>query len=142
MKRYQLGAFCFFLVWIALSCEKRLCGCSPLSPVAGEWKLVSITYGLTQKTVTAAEVGYSESLTFSGSIEGGTYLQVRNGKTQSQTSYTMKLSGNTGSEGILYFSADTTQQPFWITDNKLYLSERSPQGVKLADGATYLYQRP
>ncbi|GAB3707170.1 hypothetical protein GCM10027592_41070 [Spirosoma flavus] len=94
---------------------------------------------MTNKTVTAAEAGYSETLTFTGSYEGGTFQQVRNGVAKPSTSFS--LSGGSDAQGTIFYSIDSTEQPFRRVDKTLYLSERVPKGATIADGATYQYQR-
>lgn len=130
-------------IGLILGCEHKDCGCIfPPSPLAGNWSLVRITYGLSQKTVTAAEAGYSETLSFNSySDTKGTYKQVRNGMPLQTTDYELTALITPGGTGLIYFSADSSQQSFRLTDNKLYLSERTPRGATLADGSTYEYQR-
>ncbi len=130
-------------VGLILGCEHKDCGCVfPPSPITGDWILARITYGLTQKAVTAAEAGYTETLSFGGfSDTGGNFRQVRNGIPIKTSPYTISFPNGGSTEGLIYFQADTTQQYFRLADNKLYLSERSPRGVTIADGSTYEYQR-
>jgi hypothetical protein len=129
------------LVLLVFSCEKRICGCVfPPSPVAGNWQLVRITYGLTQKTVTAAQAGYSETLSFDGLYTGGNYRRVRNGLPLENGVYSFANSANKA-DGLLLFQSDTTQQSFRLVENHLFLSDRIAQGATLADGSTYEYQR-
>ncbi|GAB3501558.1 hypothetical protein GCM10027341_28520 [Spirosoma knui] len=129
------------LVLLVFSCEKRICGCVfPPSPIAGTWQLTRITYGLTQKTVTAAEAGYSETLTFDGTYESGQYRRIRSGIPVETSAFSLRYP-NGGTDGMLLFQADTSQQSFRVADKRLYLSERSPQNATLADGSTYEYQR-
>ncbi|MBD2702539.1 hypothetical protein IC229_17965 [Spirosoma sp. BT702] len=141
MKAYRLASCSLLLILLVFGCERPMCGCvNPPLPFEGEWKLVSITYPMTNKTVTAAEAGYTEKLTFTGS---GTFLQVRNGVAKPGTPYTVTPTGTSGTEGIFHYSNDLTEQPFRIVYNTLlYLSERTPKGATIADGATYQYQRP
>lgn len=144
MNRLRIISLITFLILLVFSCERRLCGCDPApeSPLNGDWHLATITYGLTQKTVTAAEAGYTETLSFrSYSDVKGTYRQVRNGIPGKTVDYSVSFPKQDTSNGLISFPADTTEQSFRIVDNKLYLSERIPQGVTLADGSTYQYQR-
>ena len=135
LKPYLLYALLGVLVF---SCEKRLCGCSPPpSALIGEWKLTRITYGLTQKTVTATEAGYSETLLFDGSV----YRLTRNGLLVNSGNYSLSFPKGGSTEGLVYFLNDTTQQSFRLSDKTLNLSERGPRGVTVADGSTYEYQR-
>ncbi len=130
-------------IGLILGCEHKKCGCvSPPSLIAGDWNLAKITYGLTQKTVTAAEAGYTESLSFGAySDTKGNYRRVRNGIPTQTSDYSLSPSNGSSSEGLIYFPIDTTQQFFRLADGKLYLSERIPRGAVLADGSTYEYQR-
>lgn len=141
MIRLKLNLVLVIVVLLVFSCEKRICGCVfPPSPIAGTWELSRITYGLTQKTVTAVEAGYSETLTFDGTYEGGQYRRIRNGIPVETTSFSLRYP-NGGTDGLLLFQSDTTQQSFRVVDKRLFLSERSPQNATLADGSTYEYQR-
>ncbi|MFD2932169.1 hypothetical protein [Spirosoma flavum] len=130
-------------IGLILGCEHKDCGCvQPPAPLEGEWTLTKITYSLTQKTVTAAEAGYAETLSFRASSDTkGTYRRARNGIPSQTSDYSLSFPNGGSSEGSIYFLADTTQQTFRLTDNKLYLSEISPVGVTIADGSTYEYQR-
>ncbi|GAB2599425.1 hypothetical protein GCM10027190_54260 [Spirosoma areae] len=103
--------------------------------------LTNITYGLTQKTVTAAEAGYAETLSFDGFVDGGTYRQVRNGLPLQTSHYALSFPAGGSTEGVIYFAKDTTQQSFRLVNKKLYLSERIPRDAVIADGSTYAYQR-
>ncbi|HLL95658.1 MAG TPA: hypothetical protein VK404_11810 [Spirosoma sp.] len=139
LKTYLLYAL---LVVLVFSCDKRLCGCTPPpSALIGEWKLSRITYGLTQKTVTATEAGYSETLLFNGSEKGGTYRLTRNGLLVNSGDYSLSFPNSGSTEGLVYFLNDTTQQSFRLIDKILILSERGPRGATIADGSTYEYQR-
>jgi hypothetical protein len=130
------------IVVLTLSCERRTCGCtSPPSPLIGEWRLTRITYGLTQKTVSATEAGYSETLVFNGSVEGGTYRLTRNDLLVNSGNYSLSFPNGGSTEGLVYFLNDTTQQSFRLVNKTLVLSERGPRGATLADGSTYEYQR-
>ena len=129
------------VVALPFSCERRCeCAPSPLSPLVGEWQLTRITYGLTQKTVTAAEAGYTETLSFTnGGPSGGTYRQTRNGLPVNSGSYSVSGSDT---QGLIFYQNDTTQQSFRReTEKTLLLSERGARGVTIADGSTYEYQR-
>ncbi|GAB4031500.1 hypothetical protein GCM10028809_27600 [Spirosoma gilvum] len=94
---------------------------------------------MTQKTVTASEAGYSEMLTFDGL--NGTYRQVRNGLPIQNSTYTLSFPKGGSTEGIVYYSKDSTEQSFRLSNMKLYLSERIPRGAVIADGATYEYKQ-
>jgi hypothetical protein len=103
--------------------------------------LTRITYGLTQKTVTAAEAGYSETLSFDGVLESGNYRQTRNGLPIQSSQYSLSFPNGGSRQGLIYFQADATQQSSRMDGDKLYLSERTPRGATLADGSTYEYQQ-
>lgn len=139
MKRLQRVSFVVCLFLLVLSCEKRTCGCvpPPESPFVGDWNLTRITYGLTQKTVTPAEAGYTESLSFLN----GKYRQTRNGIPVQTSDYSAVYPGSSSSEGLIYFRDDSTQQSFRLAGSKLILSERGPRGAVIADGSTYEYSR-
>ena len=125
-----------------LGCAHKDCGCFfPASPLAGSWTLQTITYGLTQKTVTAAEAGYAEILLFDGIVEGGTFQQTRNGLPIQTSRYTLSFPKGGSTEGFIYFQSDSTQQSFRLADSKLFLSQRGPRGVTINDGSTYQYSR-
>ncbi|GAB4004618.1 hypothetical protein EXU85_34880 [Spirosoma sp. KCTC 42546] len=142
MKGLRLIPFTVFLILLVFSCEKRICGCVfPPSPLVGDWTLTTITYGLSQKTVTAAEAGYSETVSFNGAVEGGNFRQVRNGLPILDSQYGLSFPNGGSTEGIIYFHKDTTQQSFRMAETTLYLSERIPQGAVIADGSTYAYKR-
>lgn len=143
MNRSRLILSVAFLIVLAFSCKEKACGCfHPESPLKGDWNLAKITYGLSQKTVTAAEAGYSETLSFNNfSDVNGNYRRVRNGVPIETIPYSYNLPHGGNTEGIIFFPADTTQQSFRLSDNKLYLTERIPQGAVLADGSIYEYQR-
>ncbi|GAB2548275.1 hypothetical protein [Spirosoma aerophilum] len=130
-------------IGLILGCEHKDCGCVfPPSPIAGDWLLTKITYGLSQKTVTAAEAGYTESLTFGAYADmSGNYRQVRNGIPIKTSPYSISFPNGGSHEGLIFFKADSTQQNFRLADNKLFLSERTPIGAVIADGSTYEYQR-
>jgi hypothetical protein len=142
MKTVRLIPFTVFLVLLVFSCEKRICGCVfPPSPLAGEWALTNITYGLTQKTVTAVEAGYSETLTFDGVTTSGTFRKVRNGIPISDGHYSLSFPKGGSTEGVIYFDKDSTQQDFRMAETILYLGERIPRGAVIADGSTYAYKK-
>lgn len=143
MNRLRTALSFVFVVALVVGCsEKRVCGCVfPASPLIGDWTLTKITYGLTQKTVTPAEAGYSEVLSFTGTIENGKYSQVRNGIPVLNSNYSLSFPNGGSTEGLIYYQADSTQQSFRLSDTKLVLSERSPKGTVIADGATYEYTR-
>ncbi|MBN8823980.1 MULTISPECIES: hypothetical protein [unclassified Spirosoma] len=142
MKNRRLFSCIVLLILSVFSCEKRICGCVfPTSPLAGDWALNSITYPMTQKTVTASEAGYSETLTFDGLVSNGSYRQVRNGLPIQNSTYTLSFPKGGSTEGIIYFSKDSTEQSFQLAGMKLYLSERVPRGAVLADGAIYEYKQ-
>ncbi|WP_080059720.1 hypothetical protein [Spirosoma aerolatum] len=92
-----------------------------------------------QKTVTTAEAGYSETLSFDGL--NGTYRQIRNGLPIQNSTYTLSFPKGGSTEGIIYFNKDSTEQSFRLADMKLYLSERIPRGAVIADGAMYEYKQ-
>ncbi|GAB3944459.1 hypothetical protein GCM10028805_12010 [Spirosoma harenae] len=96
---------------------------------------------MTNKTVTASEAGYSETLSYDGVMNSGKYKQVRNGLPLENTSYTISFPNGGSTQGIIYYGQESTEQSFKLVDNKLYLSERIPRGATLADGATYEYKR-
>lgn len=135
------------VVGLVVGCETRDCGCAfPESPLAGNWQLARITYGLTQKTVTAAEAGYSETLTFTGNVEQGTYQQKRNGIPVESGKYSLAFPNGGSTEGRILYQvpnqAETLEQSFTLQENRrLILSERKPVNVALADGSTYEYIR-
>ncbi|MBD2752184.1 hypothetical protein [Spirosoma validum] len=142
MKTLRLSSCIVFLILLVFSCEKRICGCDfPPSPLVGDWTLNTVTYGLTQKTVTAAEAGYSESLFYDGIMNSGTYRQTRNGLPIQSSSYTLSFPNGGSTQGIIYYKQDSTEQSFRLADGKLYLTERTPQGTTLADGSTYAYKK-
>ena len=142
MKGLRLIPFTVFLVILVFSCEKRMCGCVfPPSPLAGDWMLTNITYGLSQKTVTAAEAGYSETVSFDGLVEGGNFRQIRNGLPLLSSSYSLSFPKGGSTEGVIYFQKDSTQQSFRMAETALYLSERIPRGAVIADGSTYAYKK-
>lgn len=141
MSRLRIVFSVGFLILLTFCCGRRLCGCDPVveSPLKGDWNLIRITYGLTQRTVTAAEAGYTEMLSFNNF---GSYRQVRNGIPVRTEDYSFSPSNGSSSTGLLYFSADTTQQSFQLKSGQtLILSERGPRGATIADGSTYEYQR-
>lgn len=141
MKTLKAELAVLLIVLLVFSCEKPICGCVfPPSPLAGSWQLVRVTYGLTQKTVTAAEAGYSETLSFDGIYSGGQYRLSRNGISLENGSYSLSYPKG-GTDGVLLFDSDTTQQSFRLVDKRLYLSERGPKNATVADGSTYEYQR-
>ncbi|RIV18255.1 hypothetical protein DYU11_28870 [Fibrisoma montanum] len=141
--RPKLAALTTFLVLIALSCERPVCGCvSPPAPVNGVWALTSITYGLTQKRVTASEAGYTETISYDGLVEAGTFKRLRNGNEVETGNFSLSFPNGGNTKGIVLYLNDKTWQSFEIrSDNVLYLSERSPHGTDIADGATYAYQK-
>lgn len=140
MNRYRIAVSVTLLVLLVVGCERRLCGCDPVveSPLKGDWTLTKIAYPLIQKTVTAAEAGYTETLSFTNV---GSYRRVRNGIPTETTDYGFSYSSGNTTSGIIYFPKDTTQQSFRLNNNTLYLSERIPRGATIADGSTYEYQR-
>ncbi|CCH56651.1 hypothetical protein BN8_06031 [Fibrisoma limi BUZ 3] len=143
MNRLKPIALTTFLVLLALSCERPVCGCVfPPAPVNGTWELTSITYGLTQKKITASEAGYTETIAYDGHVEAGKFKRLRNGNEVEASDFSMSFPDGGTTNGFVMYHNDKTQQSFEIRDGKLlYLSERSPQGVTMADGATYEYQR-
>lgn len=143
MNRLRLTTFTTFLILLALSCERPICGCVfPPAPVNGTWELTSITYGLTQKKVTALEAGYIETLSYEGHVEAGKFKRQRNGNEVETSDFSMSFPNGGNTNGYVMYHNDKTRQSFEVRDGKLlYLSERSPQDVAIADGATYEYQR-
>ncbi|MVM39881.1 hypothetical protein GO730_23515 [Spirosoma sp. HMF3257] len=142
MKTVRLIPFSIFLTLLVFSCEKPMCGCVfPPSPLVGEWALATITYGLSQKTVTAAEAGYSETISFDGLVEGGNYRQVRNGLPILTSQYSLSFPKGGSTEGVIFFQKDSTEQSFRLAETTLYLTERIPRGAVIADGSTYAYKR-
>lgn len=142
MKGLRFIPFTVFLILLVFSCEKRICGCVfPPSPLAGDWVLTNITYGLSQKTVTAAEAGYSEIVSFDGLVEGGNFRQVRNGLPLLSSSYSLSFPKGGSTEGVIFFQKDSTQQDFRMAETVLYLGERIPRGAVIADGSTYAYKK-
>lgn len=142
MKGLRVSSCIVFLILLVFSCEKRICGCVfPPSPLSGDWTLNSITYGLTQKTVTAAEAGYSESLFYDGITSSGTYRQTRNGLPIQSGDYMLSFPNGGSTQGFIYYRQDSTEQSFRLAESTLYLTERVPRGTKLADGSTYTYKR-
>ncbi|QMW02127.1 hypothetical protein [Spirosoma foliorum] len=142
MKTVRILPFTIFLILLVFSCEKRICGCVfPPSPLSGEWMLTTITYGLSQKTVTAADAGYSETLTIDGVTNSGNFRKVRNGLPISDSHYSLSFPKGGSTEGIIYFDKDTTQQDFRLSETVLYLGERIPRGAVIADGSTYAYKK-
>lgn len=131
-----------FLIVLVLGCERRLCGCMfPSSPLAGEWKLTRITYGLTQKVATTSEISYTESLSFDGTVGNGTYRQIWN-RIPAQTSpYSLSFPNGGDADGVIYYESDSTQQSFKLSGNFLYLSEKSPRNATINDGSTYEYKK-
>ncbi|MFD2573986.1 hypothetical protein ACFSUS_25340 [Spirosoma soli] len=142
MTRSKILVFAAFLVVLVFGCQQKMCGCVfPESPLKGDWTLTQITYGLTQKTVTATEAGYSETVSFGGYTGSGDYRQMRNGITVQRSTYKLSFPKGGITEGQLFFDSDSTQQSFRLVDNQLYLSERTPIGATIADGSTYEYSR-
>ncbi|WP_338873988.1 hypothetical protein WBJ53_31995 [Spirosoma sp. SC4-14] len=143
MNRIRTAFSIVFVVALVFSCsEKRVCGCVfPASPLAGDWNLTKITYGLTQKTVTPAEAGYTEVLSFTGTVGNGKYSLVRNGIPIESSNYSLSFPKGGSTEGLIFYQVDSTQQSFQLSDNKLVLSERSSDGTAIADGAIYEYSR-
>jgi hypothetical protein len=140
-KPYQVYNF-LLLVFLVFGCERRLCGCVfPVMPLAGTWTLDQITYGPTQKTASAAELGYSQTLSLEGHAGDGSYREFRNGVPIRNGSFSAVFPEGGSAKGILHYPADTTQQSFELKGNQLYLSERIPKGATLADGSLYRYQR-
>ncbi|QHV95445.1 lipocalin-like domain-containing protein [Spirosoma endbachense] len=139
MNRLRIAFSSLVLIALIFSCsEQPVCGCVfPESPLKGDWNLTKITYGLTQKTVTPAEAGYTETISF----VNGSFKQSRNGIPVQTSAYTYAFPNGGISDGLIYYQTDTTQQSFRLSENKLFLSERSPRGVAIADGATYEYSR-
>jgi hypothetical protein len=136
------GYSLLLLIFLVVGCERRICGCVfPETPLAGEWALDQVTYGLSQKTVSAAELGYTQTVSFAGYASDGSYKELRNNIPVRSGTFSASFPNGGSTKGILYYPADTTQQLFEIKDNQLYLSERGPQGATVADGSTYRYQR-
>ncbi len=149
MNRLRITSSILFLIALVFSCERRLCGCDPgiESPLNGNWTLTHITYGLTQKTVTATEAGYSETLSFDGLVEAGTFKQTRNGMLLQAATYLLLFPNGGSTEGRVRYQIpnqqETLEQSFKLQENnkRLIMTERKPLTVALADGSTYTYQR-
>lgn len=147
MKQRSAPWLIALLIGLVFGCEKPACGCLPESPLNGTWQLARVTYGLTQKTVTATEASISEALTFTGYVEWGTYQQSRNGVTINSGNYSLAFPNGGNTEGrVLYHTSgqqETVEQSFKLDENnkRLILTERKPVTVALADGSTYEYIR-
>lgn len=138
---YRVYSF-VLLISLVFGCERRTCGCVfPETPLSGAWTLDQVTYGLTQKTVPAAELGYRQTLVFKEYAGDGKYQELRNGSPVRNGTFSTVFPEGGVAKGIIYYRADTTQQSFEVKDNQLYLSERGPKDATIADGSTYRYQR-
>ena len=148
MKTLRQTLLLLLIVVLAFSCEPA-CSCDPVvkSPLKGDWQLTRITYGLTQKTVTAAEAGYTETLSFTSYESRGTYRQTRNGLPINSGNYSLLFPNGGNTEGrVLYQMSnqqETFEQSFKLEENnrRLIMTERKPLTVAIADGSTYEYRR-
>lgn len=105
----------------------------------GRWKWVKVTYGFSQVVNTPDKVGYTETLEF---YADGTYKRFRNDKAvETQLVY----SGNNPTQTIykqaIFFPAVRETQPYEIKNGRLFLYERGPAEVAIADGGIYEYEK-
>ncbi len=151
MKSYVFLVLTVF-VGITASCTSPTpCGCvSPVpqsdASLIGIWKLVRVTYGLTQKTATPTELGYDETIEFRAN---GMFQKLKLGNDpnmgnqirieETGTFSTGANTSQTAEKQAVFYSQDKTMQPYRIESVKLFLYERGAQGATIADGSTYEY---
>lgn len=128
-------------IFITLSCEKRLCSCSPIPPVSelhGNWDFARVNYGFSNTSQTFEEVGYTERLEIDGSNER--IRRYRNGEEVENTRFSLS---EQGTSKVITFENEQTYSYYTLFEEKgkvmLSLYERSPVGAVLADGGVYYY---
>lgn len=131
------------VVFTALSCEKRVCGCSPIPPgseLNGNWEFVRVNFGFTNTSRTAAELGYTERLEIDTPNER--VRRYRNGKEVENTKFSLSEQGESK---VITFEDEHTYSYYtvFVENDKTMLSlyERSPVGAILADGGVYYYEK-
>ncbi|MGF7216586.1 hypothetical protein GGR92_002753 [Spirosoma lacussanchae] len=141
MKQTRLILF-LFLLGTLLACTQTKSADPIDSQLPGTWTLVRTTYGLTQLSVTPAQTGRSETLTFNAD---GTYRRVISGTSpqpeQSGRYYTGSNPGSTAEKQAIFYPDEQTAQPYSFRDGHLFLYERQPIGATIADGSTYEFKR-
>lgn len=135
--------FLLIIVFSAISCEKRLCSCSPIptgSELHGNWEFVRVHYGFTNTTQTAAEVGYTERLEIDRT--NSQLRRFRNGNQVENTKFTLS---EQGTSAVITFEDEQTYSYYIVFQEgektMLSLYERSPVGAVLADGGLYYYEK-
>lgn len=105
----------------------------------GRWKWVKVTYGFSQVVSTPDKVGYTETLEF---YADGTYKRFRNDKAvEMQLVYSGNNPTQTMYKQAIFFPAVREAQPYEIKDSRLFLYERGPAEVTIADGGIYEYEK-
>jgi hypothetical protein len=115
------------------------------SELSGTWKLVKVTFGFSQISVTGVKLPFQETLEFNLS---GTwsYRRKRDGKLTDEGAITV-ASDEKGfpNQLIIKYLADNTYQLYTIekADGKtiLKLYERTQSGAVIADGSDYFYEK-
>lgn len=141
MRVLQIFLFIGTLIACVISCENRLCGCSPAPgdpKLSGRWELVKIKYGLTGVTATAQQAGYTETLTFS---TDGSFQRIKDGQEAEKGAYNIGTSHNEVPYPTAIVYNDKTIQPYQVKQDTLFLYERGPANATVADGSTYTYHK-
>ena len=136
-------ALLLIIVFTAISCEKQLCGCSPVpfgSELHGNWEFVRVNYGFSNTSRTASELGYTERLEIDTTNE-----RLRRYRNDKEVETTLFLISEEGTSKVITFEEEKTYSYYTIfeEDDKVMLSlyERSPVGAVLADGGVYYYEK-
>lgn len=143
MKNLKLACLLFataFLLSIS-SCEEVDCCVYPAATeINGNWEFVRVNNGFANTTQTAAEIGYTERLEIDGT--NSQFKRYRNGNEAENTKFS--LSEQEGNKMILFENEQTYSYYTVFSEDKktmLSLYERSPVGVRLADGSMYYYEK-
>ena len=128
--------------------RKKDCGCVPPpagSELNGTWKLVKVTFGLAQISVTGEKLPFQETLEFN--LSGNwTYRRTRDGKQTDESAITVAADEKGfPKQLIIRYLSDNTYQLYTIetADGKtiLNLYERTQSGAVIADGSNYYYEK-
>lgn len=123
------------------SCEKTECCVMPtVAELSGNWEFVRVSYGFTNTSQTATELGYTERLEIDGTNER--FRRYRNKKEVENTPFSLS---EQGTSKIITFEKEKTYSYYtvFIEEGKTMLSlyQRAPVGAILADGGRYYYEK-
>jgi hypothetical protein len=110
-----------------------------VAELSGDWEFVRVSYGFTNTSQTATELGYTERLEIDGPNKR--FRRYQDEKEVEDTPFSLS---ERGTSKVITFEKEKTYSYYtvFIEDGKTMLSlyERAPVGVILADGGMYYYE--